>query len=74
MRTVPNKAMRCPVGKQGKTLLNCMKDLMGPGLKNKDSFDWVENETFPGLKCMQRHRSTWPFRGARVYEELLTEG
>ena len=47
---------------------------MGPGLKNKDSFDWVENETFPGLKCMQKHRSAWPFRGARVCEELLAEG
>ena len=66
--------MRCPVGKQRKTGLNRMKDLMGPGLKNKDSFDWVENETFPGLKCMQKHRSAWPFRGARVCEELLAEG
>lgn len=74
MRTVPNKDMRCPAGKQRKTGLNCMKDLMGPGLKNKDSFDWVENETFPGLKCMQKHRTALPFCGARVCEELLTEG
>lgn len=74
MRTLPNKDMRCPVGEQRKTELDRMKDLTGPGLKNKDSFDWGGNETFPGLKCMQKHISMWPFRGARVCEELVIEG
>ena len=75
MRTLPNKDMRCPVGKQRKTGLNRMKGLMGPGLKNKDSFDWGGgNETFSGLKCMQKHISTRPFHTARVCEELLIEG